>query len=186
MGLSLPGQAGGCIGVLAARGVPAKTATAIFALERVIAFGMLATLAICAGAWIYEYPAILVATTIALVVVLACARALNLILAANLTLIMQSAMALAWLALLWNNAASVDILAAAVLAMLSAAIPLGIAGFGPREVGAAAIFPVAGVDPASAITAALLVGALSAGGMMVLAIAAIFRLRKLQETQTSE
>lgn len=178
LGLSLPGQAGGCIGVLAARGVPAKSATAIFAVERVIALAILATLAVCAGAWIYEYPASMVAAVIALVVVLACARLLNLMLATSLTLVMQSAMALAWLALLWSNAASANILAAAVLTMLSAAIPLGIAGFGPREVGAAAIFPVAGVDPASAIAAALLIGTLSAGAMMVLAIVAIYRPRQ--------
>ena len=187
LGLSIAGQAGGNIAMMAMAGIRPASAAIVFAIERVVALSVLAAIALAGLAWLFGIPepgsvgaaAGVFGVVLALFLADQAARAMKLnrtwlTLTLITTLAMHTACVAAWVTMLAPLAPLADLFACAPLAMLAAAVPVGLAGFGPREAGAVAVFGICGVSAIAALTGALVIGLASLAAMSALAMWSIY------------
>lgn len=192
-GLSLAGQAGGAVAVMRASGIPLLRAAGIFAAERAIGLATLAALAGAGATALYGPPpsplamlaggfAVLAALIATAPDIAEAAERIRLDLrwaaaAAGLTALMQACCLAAWVALV-DGMDPARSAAAAALVMFASAVPVGFAGFGPREVAAVAIFGGTGIAAATALASSALIGAASLGAVTAMGLWAIAGARK--------
>jgi uncharacterized membrane protein YbhN (UPF0104 family) len=96
-------------------------------------------------------------------------------LAVLLTSLMHAVTFVAWAFLILPHVqvSALDAAAAIILVMFAASIPIGLAGFGPREIGAVATFGLIGVPAAHALAVSIGIGVISLVMLTVLGIWAV-------------
>lgn len=161
------------VGVLRTAGIPTLKAGSIFMIVRLISALTVCIAATIGGFYLVGPQTSLVWPAAIAVAVLICATLTflfrkyvatveikPLIQVLALTLFIQSLMFIAWLVLILPSAQGLlsAVLAAVAITMFAGSVPLGFAGFGPRELGAVAAFNLIGIDGGNALAASLIIG----------------------------
>ena len=202
--LNFIGQSVGRAGALTSSGVPIGVTFIATLLERVIAAGTLAVAGLCAawfllphfgfeiaqgGAFVLSLvAAMMLAALVAGAVSYRRCAAVRIVAAVGrnvarfwsvglLTVLTHSFMLGGYISVLLAlglEAATFEIAGAVLMVMFAAALPISVSGWGVRELSALAILGAIGLDSATSLAAALVVGVLSLGVSLAVALPGLF------------
>lgn len=182
--MQLVGQAVARSAWLARCGVPVSASIKMFAGEKIIAALIAGGYALAGVMWLFreqlaaeisEPSGLSALVTLALIAaMLACEQApralpylppfpARLLLAAALTTAIHGLTLIAWIVAFSeiSNAAGIDLAACAALIMFGGSVPIGVAGWGPRELMAVSVMAWAGAPAVAALGASVLMGLIS-------------------------
>lgn len=176
--------------ILDRAGVPMKKSMMIFAATKALGTGTIGGAGIFAALWLFAEPlhfaaAVTVSFALAAIVIAAMPwiwgrinidiQIRPMLVAVLLTACMHVTTFAAWAFLIVPHVdvSALDAAAAIILVMFAASIPIGLAGFGPREIGAVATFGLIGVPAAQALAVSIGIGVISLVMLTVLGIWAV-------------